>query len=154
MFHLGGWKEILMLVIDGLILIAEVIVIALLLVGFYHEDRFVALEKRIFRAVRARHVRRKRSKAQAYLEKKGPAKAQRAAEYLEKTDPKANRRSASRKASERKAQTEGESLTLDESYRELLAASRLNVPEVTGVSTVRRPRLRLVSGGRSDHDAA
>ena len=143
-----------MLVIDGLIIIAEVIVIALLLVGFYHEDRFVALENRIFRAVRARHVRRKRSKAQAYLEKKGPAKAQRAAEYLEKTDPRANRRSASRKASERNAQTEGERLTLDESYRELLAASRLNVPEVTGVSTVRRPRLRLVSGGRSDHDAA
>ena len=36
----------------GLVLVGEVIVMALLLVGFYHEDRFVAFENKICRAYR------------------------------------------------------------------------------------------------------
>lgn len=85
MFTIYREGEIIMEIGYGLVLIGEVIVMALLLVGFYHEDRFVAFENKICRAVRARHIRRKRAKAKKYLEEKGPAKADRAKAYLVKT---------------------------------------------------------------------
>ncbi len=134
---------------DGLFIISQVIVYALLLVAFMHEDRFVAFENRVCRAVKAKHIRRKRARAKAYLAKKGPRKAQKAQAYLEKTAPKCK---GSKKAAR---PADAQNMSLNDSYNELLAASRMNVPEVAGLRRpLRETRLRLVRCENKSHDAA
>ena len=58
----------------GLIIIAEVLVMAAILVCIYHENALIALEDRVFALLKARRVANKRARAKAYLKKTAPAK--------------------------------------------------------------------------------
>ena len=58
----------------GLIIIAEVLVMAAILVCIYHENALIAFEDRVFSLLKARLVAKKRARARAYLQKTAPAK--------------------------------------------------------------------------------
>lgn len=147
---------------SGLVLVGEVIVMALLLVGFYHEDRFVAFENKICRAVKAAHVRRKRAKAKKYLEEKGPAKADRAKAYLVKTSSRRPAAAGKKQDRSEKAVPPREKWVSERDYLYVPAAT---VP--AGQKTASRSArtfspdlldsrsMRLIfGGGYSDPDAA
>lgn len=59
----------------GLVIIAEVIVMSLIIVGLFHEDKLIAFEDKLIAVLRARHIAKKRAKAKAYLRKTSSGKA-------------------------------------------------------------------------------